>query len=198
MNAIKTFLRVTIVGGLMFLVPVVLLLLVLRRAMQFAAKIATPIAATLPVGPAGGIAVATIVSVIILLILAFGAGMLARTALGQRITGWFEESILGGMPQYRMVKSMAEGLAKIENGEGMRPVLYRSDEGWQLGYRIENLHGDWVAVFLPAAPTPMSGNIVYVSADRVRPLDIPMTEAMRLVKHVGIGSAGALKGVDLG
>jgi len=38
---------------------------------------------------------------------------------------------------------------------------------------------------------------MYLPADRVRPLDISMVEATALVKHVGIGSADALRGVDL-
>lgn len=197
MNSLKQFLKVTLVGGLMFLVPVVLLLVVLRNAMQFAGKVARPLAAALPPGPMGGPAVAALLAILILLVIAFGAGLLARMPSGRRITRWFEESILGGLPQYRMVKSVAEGLAQIEAGDGMQPVLMRGDEGWQLGYWIEDLPGGWVAVFLPAAPTPMSGNVLYVTADRVRPLDIPMTEAMRLVKRVGIGSANALRGVNL-
>jgi uncharacterized membrane protein len=198
LDTIKRFLKATVVGGLMFLVPLALVLVVLRHAMQFASKIATPIAAVFPPGPLGGAGLATLVAIVILLLVAFAAGLLANTAAGKRITRWFEESILGGMPQYRMVKSVAEGFAQIESGEGMKPVMVRGDDGWQLGYRVEDLPGDWVAVFLPAAPTPMSGNVMYVTADRVLPLDIPMPEAMKLVKRVGIGSADALRGVNLG
>jgi uncharacterized membrane protein len=43
----------------------------------------------------------------------------------------------------------------------------------------------------------MSGNVLYVSADRVRPLDIGMHKAMGLVKHLGAGSADVLKDADL-
>ena len=98
----KKFLRTTLVGGIMFLVPVALVLLALKHAMGFAAR-------------------------------------LARTQTGQRITRWFEESLLGGMPQYRMVKSMADGLTQVESGQGMQPALLRTDDGWQLAYRLEEL-----------------------------------------------------------
>jgi uncharacterized membrane protein len=53
-------------------------------------------------------------------------------------------------------------------------------------------------VFLPAAPTPLSGNVVYVATERLLTLDLSMTTAMKLVKKVGIGSADALRAVDLG
>jgi uncharacterized membrane protein len=193
-NPIKSFLKATLVGGLMFLVPVVLLALVLRHALQFAGKIAKPLAAVLPVSHVGGVAVATLIAVAILLFIAFLAGLVSRTGPGRRVTHWFEESILGGMPQYRMVKSLAEGLSQIEGGTGMQPVLMRGDEGWMLGYQMEELPNGWRVIFLPASPTPMSGNVIYVEASRVRPLDLSMREAMQLVKRLGIGSAEKLRG----
>ena len=194
----KEFLKATLVGGLMFLVPVVLVLVVLRHAMQFAGRAAGPIAAMLPISESFGVPVVTLVAAAILLAIALLAGLVARTPAGRRITGWFEESILGGMPQYRMVKSMAEGLTQIESGEGMQPVLMRTDECWQLAYRLEDLPEGWVAVYVPSAPTPMSGNVIYVSNDRIQRLDMGMAAAMKLVKRLGIGSANALRTVDLG
>ena len=194
----NNFLKTTLVGGVMFLVPVALLLVVLKHAMAFAGKVARPIAANFPQAEIGGIAVVSLVAALILLLIAFGAGLLARTPSGKRITRWFEESILGGMPQYRMVKSMAEGLTQVETGTGMQPVIVRTDDGWQLAYRLEELSDGWTALFVPQAPTPMSGNVMYVPTQRVRALPIGMPTAMKLVKSIGVGSADALRGVDLG
>jgi hypothetical protein len=49
-----------------------------------------------------------------LVLLAFVAGLVARTYLGERLTRWFEGSLLGRLPQYQMVKSMVEGLASCK------------------------------------------------------------------------------------
>ena len=38
---------------------------------------------------------------------------------------------------------------------------------------------------------------MYLPADRVRPLNITMVQAMAIVKHIGVGSAEALRGADL-
>jgi uncharacterized membrane protein len=197
MDQIRSFLKATLVGGLMFLVPVALLAMVLRHALQLAGKVAKPIAALLPMSHIGGVGVATLIAILLLLLIALLAGLVARTKMGRRVTHWFEESILGALPQYRMVKSLAEGLTQIESGDGMQPVLMRGDEGWMLGYQMEELPGGWRVIFLPASPTPMSGNVLYVEAARVRALDITMREAMQLVKRLGIGSASALQTVQL-
>ncbi|WP_454915116.1 hypothetical protein [Xanthobacter sediminis] len=65
--------------------------------------------------------------------------------------------------------------------------------GWQLGYQMEAIPDGWVAVFIPRAPPPMSGDLFYLPKDRVVPLNIPMAQAMRVVKRMGLGSGDALR-----
>jgi uncharacterized membrane protein len=196
-KAIKEFLKTTIVGGIVFLVPLILLILVLRHAMSFAAKIAGPIAAMLPGHKIAGVAVATIIAALVLLLLSFVAGLFARTHVGRNLARWLEDSLLGNLPQYRMVKTMAEGLAQIEDARNLCPAMVSIEGGWQLGYLLEEVGTGWVAVFLPQAPTPMSGNVMYMPAERVRALDIPIGEAMLLIKRLGVGSASLLRTADL-
>ena len=94
------------------------------------------------------------------------------------------------------MKNMAEGLAQIESASGLKPALVSIEDGWQIGYLLEQLENNWVVVFLPQAPTPMSGNVMYLPVERVRPLGITMVQAMSIVKAIGVGSS-ALRGVDL-
>lgn len=197
MTALKEFLKTTIVGGIVFLLPLVVLLLVLRHAMSIAGRIGGPIAALFPEHRIAGVAVATIIAALILLLLSFLAGLFGRTRVGHDLARWLEDSLLGNLPQYRMVKAMAEGLAQVEDGRNLRPALVSVDGGWQLGYLLERVRTGWVAVFLPQAPTPMSGNVLYLPEDRVRPLDMPIGDAVLLVKRLGVGSAHLLRGADL-
>jgi uncharacterized membrane protein len=95
-----------------------------------------------------------------------------------------------------MVKSMAEGLAQVEGADGARPALINIEEAWQLGYVLEPLGNGWVAVFLPQAPTPLSGNAMFMPEERIRPLTITMVQAMAIVKRMGLGSAEALGRAD--
>ena len=43
----------------------------------------------------------------------------------------------------------------------------------------------------------MSGNVMYLPADRVRPLSISMVDAIAIIKRMGVGSGEALRGADL-
>jgi uncharacterized membrane protein len=98
-----------------------------------------------------------------------------------------------------MAKSMAQGLAQAQDAsDEFKPVLVSAEGGWQIGYLLETLENDWEAVFVPQAPTPLAGNVRYYLRDRIRPLSISMLQARAIVTNIGIGSATALKGENLG
>jgi uncharacterized membrane protein len=195
----KEFLKTTIIGGTLFLLPVGAILFILSYALRLVKSVAVPISNSLHLDQLGGAGVgaATVLSVLMLVLISFAAGIVARTAAGRRITRWSENSLLGRFPQYQLIKSVAEGLARIESASGLKPALVSIEDGWQIGYLIEQLENNWVAVFLPQAPTPRSGNIMYLPANRVRPLGITMVQAISIVKAIGVGSGAALRGVDL-
>ena len=195
-DSFSEFLKATLVGGLLFLVPGVLVVIILGKAMQLAGKLARPISEHLP-HTVLGVGAGTIVAVLMLILLAFLAGLFARTKAGKRIGASLERSLLGGLPQYQMVKSMAEGMTQVKSSDSVTPVLVSVEDAWQIGYLLEPLENGWVVAFLPQAPTPMSGNVMYLPADRVRPLRITMVQAMAIVKRMGVGSAEALRGTDL-
>jgi uncharacterized membrane protein len=197
---LKEFLKTMIVGAISFVLPIALAVFILSYAFRLVKRIATPISHGLHLdqwGDVAGVSAATFLSVLVLVLLAFAAGVVARTTFGGRISRWSENSLLGRLPHYQLIKSMAEGLAHIENASGLKPILVSIEDGWQIGYLLEKLENDWVAVFLPQAPTPMSGNIMYFPMNRVRTLDITMVQAMSIVKAIGVGSGAALRGVDL-
>jgi uncharacterized membrane protein len=167
------------------------------------AKVVQPISKSLGLdrlagGEVAGIGAVTVCAILLLVLISFVAGIFARTVAGGRIAGWLDNKLLGGVPHYRLLKGMAQGLAQVESASGMKPALVSIDAGWQLGYLLEPIEKGWVAVFLPQAPSAISGNVMYLAADRVRPLGITMVQAMTIVNSMGVGSAHALRGVDLG
>ncbi|MFG1440572.1 DUF502 domain-containing protein [Xanthobacter sp. V0B-10] len=186
-----------LVLGMVFLLPMVLVLIVLGHAVKLVGALAKPVSHLVPVENYVGVSGESIIGLLLILLLAFGAGFAASTRHGRRVTRFWENSLLGGVPQYQLVKSMAEGLTQVESLVGVSPVLVSRDGGWQLGYRLEDIPEGWVAVFVPRAPTPMSGELFYVPKDRVVPLNIPMAQAMLVVKRMGLGSGEALRKAGL-
>ena len=53
---------------------------------------------------------------------------------------------------------------------------------------IEKLDDGRLTVFVPSVPTPLAGAVYILSPDRVHPLDIPFTHAVRVISRWGSGS----------
>ena len=116
-----------------FLLPLILVVLLFSHAIRIAGKVAHPISEFLTLDKVAGPAGEEGLAVLMLILISVAAGLLARTALGRNLMRWSENSFLGGLPQYRLVKSVAEGLAQIENAEDLKPALVNIEDAWQIG-----------------------------------------------------------------
>ncbi len=97
-----------------------------------------------------------------------------------------------------LLQSMAGSFAKLQSTAGLTPALAAVEGGWRIGYRLETLENGWEVVFVPQAPATMTGTIMYMPPERVKPLDLTMAAATSLVQQMGLGSRAALAGVDMG
>lgn len=197
MKTLLQFLKTTIIGGLLFLVPVVLLVLVIEKALAIAEKVITPAAQFFPNAPVYGVAVTTIAAVSMLLLLSFFAGLIARTAAGKRFVTWLEDVFLSKMPGYTVYRSMIGDMTKsivsLENDSSAKAVLVRFDDGWQIGFQVDELDSGEIAVFIPGAPSPLSGSLYYMEKERIRDSGLSVIEAAAMLRRIGVGSSSQLR-----
>jgi uncharacterized membrane protein len=197
----REFIKTTLVGGVVFLIPLVIALFLLGYAVNLAQDIIQPILPMLEVrlpGPIAGVGVITILAIAFLLLVSFLAGVFARTRSGVRLMDKVDNSLLGRLPQYRIMKSMAGTLSSSQGAGDMRVGLVRIEEGWQLCCVVETLENGWLTVLLPQAPNPMAGTIAYYPPERVKLLPMSIVQAASLIQALGIGSAALVREADLG
>ena len=75
------FFKTTILGGILFLLPLAIVLMILGYLLKLAAKVAKPIADRLEGqgwGDVANIGLVTVLSVLLLVVVSFGAGLIAR------------------------------------------------------------------------------------------------------------------------
>lgn len=188
MRAILRFIRTTLVGGILFLVPVTILAYFLGQAYQFASGIVKPLLEYVPAWTVAGVALATVVTIAALVGVCFAAGIVARTALARGVMRGVEEKILDRIPGYAMMRSMAHGWIGHQQSGDLSTALLRLDDGWQIAIVIERCPDSRVVVFVPAAPEALTGSVMIVNADRVQPVNVPISEALRCVKRFGAGA----------
>jgi hypothetical protein len=83
------FISTTVIGGVLFLVPVVFLGMILTKAAVFMMVIAKPMAAWIPVDSIGGIALANLIAVVAVILLCFLAGLVRN--LNELVPDWHFE-----------------------------------------------------------------------------------------------------------
>jgi len=187
------FIKTTVVGGLFFLFPIVFVIAIIGKALEITKKLAAPLASLLSVDSIGGLAVVTLLALLILVLICFFAGMAARTALAGKFAQYLETNVMKKIPAYTLLKAKAESALRPEDTGGLIPVLVRFDDSWQLAFEIERIAGGKVVVFLPGAPDPWSGSVCVMTEDRIAPLALTVKSAADIMQRLGKGSTGALR-----
>lgn len=185
-------LKTTLIGGVVLLLPLVVALAVVGQGVALVGKAAAPLIALLPDRSVGGVALATLATVLLLLLLCFGAGLLARAALGRRLSDSFENRLHALYPRYTVFKGMTQDLAG-QGMQGLKPVLVGFDDQQTLAMEVERLADGRVVLFLPGAPDPWSGNVVLVDPHRVTALAVELGAVNRVLKGLGRGTARLLQ-----
>jgi len=182
----------TLIGGLVFLLPLIVVLTVLGQGLALMAGVAQPLAAMFPYRKIGGVALASLVAVLLLLLLCYGAGLLARAALGRTLSASFEDRLQALYPRYTIIKGMTQALGVDGVKSGLKTVLISFDDHQVLAIEVERLADGRVVVFLPGAPDPWSGSVVMVSQERVASVPVEIGALHRSLKSIGRGSAALL------
>lgn len=189
-----SFIKTTIVGGLIFLVPIIVLVIILGKALGITRTIVRPLSTLIAVETVAGVGMATLLSIFVIVLFCFLAGLFARTDLARKIINWLESSMLSHIPGYTFMKSMGESFAGIEIDHGYETVLARFDDSWQVAFLVERIGSGQVAVFIPGAPSPWSGSVYVMTEDRIKPIDVPNKAVLQCIQQLGKGSNSMLHG----
>lgn len=187
------FIKTTVLGGILFLVPIVIFIAVIGKALELTDRVATPVAKVLPVESFGGMAVVELIALGILVLACFIAGLAARTETARRLVLSLESNVLDKVPAYALMKAKTGSVLTPDDTKDMQPVLIRFDDSWQLGFVVEAIGDDRSMIFLPGAPDPWSGSVCAVTNDRLQALPINIKDVAVLMKRLGKGSSEAVR-----
>ena len=182
------FIRTTVVGGALFLLPIFFVVFVMAKLVGLMRRFTEPLAESLGVTSVAGVAASTIVAVISLVLVAFLVGLIARTKLGQGVLSWIQEGVAAALPQFSLIQDMAKNLGS-NDGPEMPVVLVPTDAGWALGLLMEAPVGDWHAIYLPSSPGMGSGSVAYAHRDQVHPTGLTINQLWVILRRRGMGSA---------
>lgn len=186
------FLKTTIIGGLIFLVPVMFLVFMLGKAIEFMMVIAEPLADWLPVDTIGGVALANLLAILSVILISFLAGLIARHTIAGDFVKTLESKILTKIPGYAMIKGIKSGFDGSDK-EGMKPVAVQLGSAERIALEIEKLPDGRSMIYIPSAPSVWSGITQILPAEQVTYLNVPITQVLELTERFGHGVDELLK-----
>jgi uncharacterized membrane protein len=180
------FIMTTVIGGLIFLVPLMFLVFVVGKAIGFMMVVAKPLADWLPVDTVGGVALANLLAILAVIVVSFLAGLVARHTLAGGFIKKLESKVLIKIPGYAMIKGIKSGFDSSDT-KGMKPVALQLGSAERFGLEIEKLPDGRSMIYIPSAPSTWSGVTQILPADQITYIDVPVTKVMELTEKYGHG-----------
>jgi uncharacterized membrane protein len=192
MKSIIEFIKTTLIGGVLVVLPVWLSVLLLVKSVGMLSLFFTPIMHELPDGARHPM----LLSALTLVLGCFAVGLLMRTSLGRLSQRAIGTHLLNRIPGYGVIRGMTQQLAHHDQAAVFAPCLAEIEEALVPAFIVERHADGRVTVFVPSAPTPVAGSIYILSAERVHPVDVSVLKVMSCVSKWGSGAGELLAGMQ--
>jgi len=125
MSNLRRLIRTTLIGGVLFLIPLVFVVVVVGKAFQIMKVVATPLAKLIPAENYAGYAVVELLTVGIMILGCLLVGTLARSPWGRKVNEKLDAVLLQMIPGYAWVKGITGGIRDNAGALPPDPVPWR-------------------------------------------------------------------------
>jgi len=191
MKALAELTKTTLIGGLLVVLPIYLSILLLAKTLAGILALLSPVTAAIPAGTQ----FRQVFALMIVLAVCLVAGLVVRTSAGLRAKSALERTVLGRIPGYALVRGLAERLGGDAAEGSFQPALVELEDALSPGFIIEELEDGRYTVLVPSVPTPAAGSLFILPRERVHPLDVPFTQAVKVISKWGAGAGELARGV---
>ena len=190
MNRIKTFIKTSVVGGLVVLLPAALLYLIFKWLFNWITDIIQPLTNLVLARGQFQEFVADVIVIGIILVICFVVGTVVKTKVGRYIQENLENRILKIAPGYPTIKSIIMQFIGKKKSPFSSVALVRPFENDTLmtAFITDAHENNWYTVFVPTGPNPTTGFIFHLKGKYVQGVNVAVEEALRTVISCGAGS----------
>jgi uncharacterized membrane protein len=183
-----------LVRGLLIVVPVYLAGLLLLKGMSSVAKLVRPLAQLLP----DWVPADQFLSLLLVLAICIAIGASVGTRIGRVARNWVEKKLFEKIPGYGLIRNLTQQVAGQSIESTWKAALIEIEDALVPGFIIEILEDGRYTVFVPSIPTPFAGAVYILDRQRVHPVHVPFTDAVRVVSRWGSGAKDLVAAMDRG
>ena len=191
MNHIRKFFINMFIGGLIVLLPIIVVIQIFKWFFSIFEEGSRPLTNYLMSLYSMSDTTAIMFSMISVFAVLSVIGMLVRTKIGNGLYQLFENNILFRIPGYKAIKEITDQISGKQKGLFRKVVLVNlADKGVSVtGFVVDEIGDTHSTVFVPCGPNPTTGFIYHVNNTEITDVDVSIETAMKTVISCGSGSA---------
>jgi uncharacterized membrane protein len=192
---LETFLKTSIIGGMVVLLPLILLIKIMWWLVEFMMGQLQPLAQLLTATLTISDRYSALVAMLLVIAVCFWVGLVARLKLGGMLWVSLENNTLKKIPGYTALKEIVQMFTKPNKQSFSRAVMVRpwGNDVWLTGFITDTGDNGYVTVFSPCSPNPSTGFVFHVPKEDVIELKGQEGLAFKTVLSCGVGAAPLLK-----
>ena len=188
----KQFLRTSILGGVVVVLPVAILFIIFKWIYTAVTGVIHPLTSMLMEKSQMLEILADVFVVSLILLSCFFIGIVIRTRFGRLIHKLFEDSFLSYTPGYSTVKEIVMQFLGAKKSP-FSSVALVDLHGFKATAFVTDEHpNDMVTVFVPTSPNPTSGFVFHVPRSAIQVVNVSIETTMRSVIACGNGAGPLL------
>lgn len=195
LQKLTRFIATTVLGGVVVVLPAVILFLLVRLVFRSIVPILEPVGHLFELQDYVQKWMVDILSLALVITGFFLLGLMVRTRFGSRFFDRIEQQYLYKIPLYSILRETIRqftGSSKTPFSQVVLVDVFNSSTK-MLGFITEELANDELAVFVPTGPNPTNGFIFILPRDKVELVNIRTEDAMRIVIGLGVGMDSAIR-----
>ncbi len=190
MDKIKSFIKTSLLGGTLVVLPIVILILVFKWLYEFIADKIKPLTYVLSETAKLQEFAASLLAIILIILTFFIVGIIVKTRLGKFTFAYLEQILFSRLPLYKIIKETTLQLVGSEKTLFKHVALVRlfGDETRVTAFITEEHDDGSYTIFVPSGPAPTAGFIYHLTKDKVQKIKYPVDKAMKTIISLGVGS----------
>lgn len=181
-------------GVILFLVPVMLMIILLKKAAVLVRGLIEPLKSHLPQDRFLGIGMLSLLTILIIAAICYLAGWRADKKGTKSFLPFFEEHILVLIPGYTLLKSSADE-AIGEKAENWKAVMVDDEDNFKFGIEVERHADGFSTVFFPEPPDAKSGEMKIIRSEKVKHVNIHASKMIAIARKYGQGASSLIENI---
>ncbi|WP_053990147.1 hypothetical protein [Mangrovimonas sp. TPBH4] len=185
MSFIKKSSRSVLIGGLFFMVPALIVIMLFGKALKLILPLAKTLSNIFDLHSVFGTASVTLMSIVLLFLICAAVGLFLQKGFVTKWSPQTEQRLFFHFPSFQMLKYRLLDDSQLENSDLWQAILLKEDHHYTIAFITDDTHPNYLALYLPDAPKMDAGQIRYVLKSECEYFPITMKQAMNALHDFG-------------